>query len=444
MNQPKFDERYEHFDLDNFVPVTFFFIDKNSDLENRSPKKCKHLGYLVKDGVNKDSPASTQRLKCSNCGKRFGTGVNEFKLGEYHYKIKQILYDLFIDGSKQNKMEERWLIPQPKLSQFKRSFVEQTFDQFPDLVLDRPKDLPLGTMYADETFIGKKGNSNTEIVFCSENFEILSTEGVKTPDLKKPITVAFNKISEKNRKRLRILVTDGEPTYCGIALGSNRRVIHVQQYHKRSLLGQVTFNKYRSFGPHTLRYQIHTHWKVFKEEKQEFCFHWEIKFIKGKFQAGRGRPTKAQRKSKEYRQWRQKKDEYYSNTFQKSGKARVFVNLETKKVSMKKGCKIWMQRIFQRLLPLFAGKCITNNRVESKHSQIKRCGNLRKQLDIDYCDKLFLLQEYLTIHKHLPPVNLKGRPLYKYLMKPNKKRHKGYAKIENGKKKTQSLISSFL
>ena len=68
---------------------------------------------------------------------------------------------------------------------------------------------------------------------------------------------------------MRVLVTDGEPTYETAAFMSNRRVVHVQQYHSRSLLGQITLNKYKKYGPHVLHYQIHTHWKIFTKEKQQ-------------------------------------------------------------------------------------------------------------------------------------------------------------------------------
>ena len=444
MGATEFNYRYGRLDLNKLVPVTFFLPNSKQDSQRLSTKECKHLGYLVKDGLGSNSVRKNQRVKCVRCGKRFGNRVNEFELNDYHRKVQEILYDIFLEGSQQLKMEKRWGIPQPKISRFKRSFVEQVFEQIPDLVLKRSKKLPRGLMYADETYLGKQGNSNTEIVFSNENFEILSTEGVKTPDLTTPITKAFEKISEKNRKRLRVLVTDGETTYCGVALGSNRRVIHVQQFHTRSKLGQITINKYENFGPHVLRYQIHTHWKIFKEQKQEFGFRWTVKFIKTPFQTGRGRPTKAQMQTKKYQRWRQKRDEYFSNSFKKAGAGRVFVNLETKKVTMKKGCKLWMRKIFQKLLPIFAGKCITNNRVESKHSQIKGTGKLRKQPDVDYCDKLFLLQEYIVTHKHLPPVNLKGRPLYKYLMKPKKKSEESYVISGKRNKKSQLMMSTFL
>ena len=79
-----------------------------------------------------------------------------------------------------------------------------------------------------------------------------------------------------------------------------------------------------------------------------------------------------------------------------------------------------MKKIFNRLLPIFSGKCITNNRVESKYSQIKKKGKIIKHKDPSYSDKLFLLNEYLVQHKKLPVVNLTGRPLYKYLITNHK------------------------
>jgi hypothetical protein len=441
----KYESLYaEYLDLDKLIPITFFSEHHNQKSGKKQKKKCIHLGYLTKDGIHNENTDGVQRVKCSKCGKRFGREVNALELLDYQYKIKMVLHELFFEGCIQTNMEKRWGIPQTSLSKFKKSFVEETFNQKPDLVIGEPKELPQGLVYGDETYMGSMGNSNTEIVFCNDNFEILATAGKDQHSLGTTIINAFSKIPQKNRDRMRVLVSDGEPTYETVAFISNRRVIHVQQYHARNLLGQITLNKYEKYGPHVLHYQIHTHWKIFTEKKKELGFHWEIKFIQGKLYAGSGRPTNVMKNSKHYQNWRQKKNEYYSKSFQKTGSAKLFINLETQKISFRAGSKKWMKYIFQTLLPIFSGKCITNNRVESKHSQIKRKGNLVKQPDPSYSDKLFLLNEYIVQHGHLPPTNLNGKPLYKYLVGESRKVHEKYLVWDNDKKKAQLMISNFL
>jgi len=431
-------------ELDKKIPVTFFSNEEKQGSEKYPSQECLHLGYLVKDGSNTVRSSRKQRVMCSNCGKKFGNHVSEFDVLLYRYRIKQILRELFFDGSAQVKIEEKWGIPQYMLSKFKRSVVEAAFEQIPNLVPGEEKTLPKGVLYGDETYMGTMGNSNTESVFCNENFEILSSEPLDEGNVGETIERAYSKISEKNKQRLRVLVTDGEGSYETTARNSNRRVIHVQQFHASDKLGQITINKYERFGPHLLRYKIHTHWKIFKSPKKEVGFRWEISFIQGKLKAGRGRPTKKMRKSKRYREWRQKKDEYHSKEFQKSGSARVFVNLETKKVSMRKGSKKWMQRILQRLLPIFSGKCITNNRIESKHSQIKRKGKLTKQADATYADKLFLITEYLVQNQCFPPISIEGMPLQKFLLKKRKRSPFQYIIKDGAKIKSQKTISGYL
>ncbi len=76
--------------------------------------------------------------------------------------------------------------------------------------------------------------------------------------------------------------------------------------------------------------------------KHELKFKWEIKFIKGKVQAKRGRPRKSDTSQNKNERWRQKLEKYQSDSFQKEGTAKIFVNFETNKLSMRAGAKKWM------------------------------------------------------------------------------------------------------
>ena len=128
--------------------------------------------------------------------------------------------------------------------------------------------------------------------------------------------------------------------------------------------------------------------------------------------------------SKIYKQWRQKKVEYESKAFQKNGSARLFINPDSKKISLRRGSKKWMQAMFQQIIVIFNRKFITNNRSESKNSQIKRTGNMRKQPNEEHSDHLFQLQEYIVKNGYPLQTSIKGRPLYKYLMKETKSQKK--------------------
>ncbi len=158
---------------------------------------------------------------------------------------------------------------------------------------------------------------------------------------------------------------------------------------------------------------------------------------------GRGRPTKQLKKSKAYQQRRQKIDEHNTGEFQKRGSAKLFINPKTKKISLRRGSKRWMRNMIQKIFPLYHNKCITNNRVESKHSQIKRTGRIRKQPSLLYSDRLFLLQEYILQNEHLPFTYLKNRPLYRYIMNTNKKERNDYIIRKNDKGITQKFISGY-
>lgn len=430
-------------DIDKIIDVIFFPSNKKGRSINIASQKCKHLGSLVMDGHNISLSQKLQRYTCTNCGARFGNNINAWDLNIYQDKLKQVLYELFFEGCKQTKMEKRWEIPQPKLSKFKHDFVETIIEQYPDLLNSMSYDLPKGAIYVDETYLGKRGNSNTEILFTNDNFEVLSTGIGEKGNLEQSILKTFNKIPNEYRNKMRILISDGEPSYQTLTMLNRHKVVLVQQYHSAKKLGQITIHKYQKFGSHILHYLIHTHWKLFKKGKHELGFKWEIKFMQGKLPIGRGRPTKQMTQSKIYKQWQEKKVEYESNAFQKKGSARVYINPDSKKISLRQGSKKWMQAMLKPIIILFNGKFITNNRSESKNSQLKRTGNMRKQPNEEHSDHLFQLQEYIVKNGHLPQVSIKGRPLYNYLMEDSKKQKIGYKIHLNKKAFNQTLIEAY-
>ena len=198
--------------LDDYVNINIFSPMETDKSANSDPQDCTHFGYLVKDGHHLYPSQIIQRVKCSRCGKRFGNTVNEWNLYEYKIKLMHILYELFFEGCKQSKMSKRWSIPQSKLSSFKRKFVETIFQQHPKLVNYISHTLPRGVIYGDETYMGKMGNSNTEIVFCNDKFEILATGPVLTQKLSHSIFKTFfripNECREKLHNRWRIFIQD--------------------------------------------------------------------------------------------------------------------------------------------------------------------------------------------------------------------------------------------
>ena len=103
-----------------------------------------------------------------------------------------------------------------------------------------------------------------------------------------------------------------------------------------------------------------------------------------------------------------------------------------------------MKKLFLVLMPIFHHKCITNNRIESKNSQIKRCGENRKQPDRFYNDNLVQLYEFISQNDKLPKVTLNGRPLYKYLMKEEYQESFKYKICAISKSGYQKTISSYL
>lgn len=433
----------EYPDLDKVVPVNFFSALKIPSSSLSPSSSCLHLGFLVKDGFNYVNGNQIQRVRCSNCGKRFGIDIRIQDLQFYQMQMQRLVYNLFFAHNRQKEMESRWHIPQTKLSRFKRQFVAQLLHNYPDLFQTNTKHLPKNVMFADETFFGTMGNSNTQIVFTNDNFEVLAAGPAQPQQLQPSILGVFNSIPKSCRDRLRVLVTDGEPAYKSILLQTGGKVMLIQQLHAKPLLGSVIFNKYVKFGPHFLHYEILTHWKIFTQKSQEICFHWNIRLVKGQIQAGRGGPTIQLKNSKKYQIWRQKLQQYSSAQFKKKGHAKVFINLNTKKISKRAGAEQWMIRMFQAAFKIFQGKCITNNRSESKHSQVKRNGAQRKQQDLNYSDDLFRVCASIAEQKKFPPMVFEGHPLFKYIIQSRKYQEKGYVIQKNGAKITQTVLPMY-
>jgi len=430
--------------LDAIIPLNFFSAPQSKDQKEGSTKTCSHLGFLVKDGYNRNTKGNTQRTKCIACQKRFGTDTHIADLYTYQIQIQQLIYDIFIARIHQKEIESRWQIPQSKVSRFKKMLVEHISREPKVFSRSSENRLPRGILRADETFMGKRGNSNTEINMINDDFETIAAGTARSGQLRESIKDVYNTIPEQDRERLRVLITDGEPAYEFIPLEASGRVIHLQQMHARRLLGKVQINKYEKFGPHHLHYIIKTNWKIFKQTNPLIEFEWEIKFIKTISRTGRGRPRKDQSKSKVNRLWRQKREQYYSDTFEKEGMAKVFINKETNTISKKSGAKQWMLTMLMPLLKIFKEKCMTNNGAESKHSQIKRKGASRKQKDEKYSDSLFKLCAYLAEHKKFPRVSLTGRPLFKYLIKPVEKQINQYVFHNKCSNSHQILLSTYM
>jgi len=429
--------------LNEKIRINFFSGPKKRNSKSKSQISCAHLGTLVYNGYNKVGNKIFHRVKCTKCKKRFGNNVVAWDLLQYQQKIKRILYELFILKYPIKGVALRWGIPPEMLSRFKKNFVSQLFQQNSELIEQKLKALPRGVMFADETFMGPMGNSNTEIVVINDLFETLSTGPAEEQDLKNSIFEVFNKIPKTCAKKLRILITDGEPSYKSIARESSSKVIHLVQLHTRDQLGQIIVSKYEKLGPHFLHYKIYTHWMAFYRDKHELEVKWEIKFIKGKVQAKRGRPRKTVESQNNSTRWRQKLENYQSGSFEKEGNAKIFVNFETNKLSMRAGAKKWMVQMLTPIFKIFKGKHVTTNLIESKHSQVKGNGADRKQQDKEYGHQLFSLHAFLVEHEYLPCTNLSGRPLYKYLMMDVKKKEVGYVILKGDRKSVQTVLCAF-
>ncbi len=430
-------------DLNNKIRINFFSSPKKRISRSKSQITCAHLGTLVYNGYNTTENKRFHRVKCNKCSKRFGNDVVVWNLLQYQQKIKKILYELFILKYPLKGVALRWGIPPEMLSRFKKSFVSQVFQQNSELIEQKVKDLPRGVMLADETFMGSRGNSNVEIVVINNNFEVLSTEPASKGGLKNSIFMVFNKIPEACKKKLKILITDGEPSYKSIAKEFGGKVIHLVQLHNHDQRGEIIVSKYKKLGPHYLHYKIYTHWKAFYRDKHELKFKWDIKLIKGRIQTKRGRPRKTDKSHNMNEKWRKKLKIFQSDSFKKEGTARIFVNFKTNKLSMRAGSHKWIINMLTPLFKIFKGKHATTNLMESKHSQVKGNGAGRKQQDEEYGHQLFTLHAFIVEYEHLPFTNLAGRPLYKYLMIEAKKKEDGYRISENKRISIQTVLSAF-
>ncbi len=429
--------------LDEKIRINFFSGPIKRNSKSTSQQMCTHIGSITWDGFNSLEYKNEHRVQCSICRKRFGKDIEMLNLLLYQEKIKKILYELFILKYPLTGIAIRWEVPQDKLSKFKRSFVLQVFQQNSEVIEQKLKALPRGVIFGDETYLGSRGNSDAEIVFINNEYETLSIGLAVEGDLKTSILEAFHKIPEACRERLKVLITDGEPSYKSIAKIFGSKVIHVAQLHTQKQRGEVIISKYEKLGPHFLHYKIYTHWKAFYRNKYELAFKWEIKFIKGKIQKKRGRPLKADTSETKNERWRQKLEKYQSDSFQKEGTAKIFVNFETNKLSIRAGAKKWMNRMLSPIFKIFKGKHITTNKIESKHSQIKGSGAGKKQRDKEYGHVLFTLHAFFVEYGHIPFTNLTGRPLYNYLMKDGKKKKIGYRIPEGKRIFVQTVLSGY-
>ncbi|MEJ2250397.1 MAG: hypothetical protein P8Y97_12195 [Candidatus Lokiarchaeota archaeon] len=385
----------------------------------------------------------SHRIKCIKCGKRFGNDVNMWKLLIYQEKMQKVIYELLFTTTTLTTIAERWGITQQKLSQFKKSLVTQIFEQNSEIIEHQLKALPGGIMQGDETFLGSWGNSDVETVFINQDYETLSIGAVKEGELQESIMKTFKKIPNACREKLKVLITDGEPSYKSIAKLMGGKVIHVAQFHKHNKRGMVHINKFVKVGPHYFHYKIITHWKAFFQNKHELKFKWEIKFIKGKIYKKRGRPRKEERIKIMNKPWRQKVERYHSPSFQKIGIAKVFVNFDTNKISMRAGARKWMIRMLTPIYKIFKGKHITTNKIESKHAQVKGNGAGRKMRDGEYGHRLYMLHTYIVEYGYIPFTNLTGRPLFRYLMRESKKKRIGYKIMKNDRNHIQTVLSTY-
>ena len=110
---------------------------------------------------------------------------------------------------------------------------------------------------------------------------------------------------------------------------------------------------------------------------------------------------------------------------------------------MRAGAKKWMIQLLTPLFKNFKGQHATTNLIESKHSQVKGNGAGRKQRDEDYGHRLYTLHAFIVEHDYIPFTNLAGRPLYKYLMKNQKKKDIGYMFLESNHHYIQTVLNAF-
>lgn len=430
----------EYPELDENIKINFFTGPQKRGSRLQTRDQCDHLGHITGNGYGNGKRRATQRLRCGKCGKRFGSGQTLYNLLDYQQKIKKIAYELFLYKYPLSGVARRWGIPQDKLSRFFKDLVTRAFEQNTEFIERELKSLPRGMMVADETFMGRRGSSNVEIVFINGIFEVLGTGVARPGDLKRSIVDVFTKIPDECKKKLRILVTDGEVSYESIARLTGGKVVHLVQFHAHAKRGQVTINKYVRVGPHHFHYKILTHWKAFAKGTHELRFRWEIKLVRGQVQAKKGRPSRLTSQDKALPKWRQKVRAFQSGATRASGSAAVFVNFKTNKLSMRRGASKWMVRLLDPLFKAFGGKHLTSSLVESKHHQVKSGPAGRKQQDVEYGHQLFTLSAFIADHGFLPLTNIPGRPLYRYLMKERDRESAGYATRREERTSIQTVL----
>lgn len=434
-------------DLEEKVPIKIIPIHKNQTKENKEKFPCVHPYKLAKDGINHPKNGNKQRYKCNSCGFRFGNETSFRVFNDYTTKTKEILYDLLIMDGLLSKVAEKYGIPQPKLSTFKKQAIRQIYSQNKEKLEHPIRRLPRGVMFADETFMGKKGNSNSEVVFLNMDSERLAAGPVQKKDLFKYIRDVFNGICESARKDLKIFITDGESAYKKLAKTVSN-VIHVRQLHGHKKLGILLINKYERLGAHWLEYQIKTNWSAFGSGKQELEFDWSIKLKRGRMYSRRGHPSPHQRveawKQCCGTQWRQKYEKYQKYKTERSCSAKIFINPDTNAVSLRAGSRKWMIDLMAPLLKIFNGKHATTNKMEGHHSHVKGSRKIRKQPDPIYQHQEYVVQSYILEHGHLPPATLHGKYLWKNLTKPAEIKRKAYDVVSNGQHFVQSSLMAFV
>lgn len=427
-------------DLDKIVPLKIF-CGPVSRVKNTNPIiMCDHAGTLIYNGYNRTKNGIIHRVICSRCGKRFGSPVTPYELMLYQEKLKKVIYEMLFLRTPQRSISVRYKIRPEMLSRFKKLCIHAIYTQNRENIESIEKPLPRGIIFGDETFMGEKGKSHIQIDYINSNYEMLATGSAEPDHFGESIHKVFQKIPETCRKRLKILITDGESTYKDIVANSPGNVLHVVQYHNKKQLGKITLHKYEHVGPHLFHYLIHTHWKIFAKKSHLLKFKWEIKFIKGREYSKRGRPCKNAVPKKMDQKWRQKVIDFKDGKIQTTGTGSVYINCQNKKVSKRVGSSNWMIRMLQPLFPIFNGKVITTGLIESKHHQIKRNWVDRKQATDEYNHELFTISAYLAEYRCLPSFILNNRPLYKYLMKSERSQELTYDLSSNSAKLIQSIL----
>lgn len=435
-------------DLEKKIPVKINTIHGNRVREDKEETSCIHPYKLVMDGVNDVNNEKMQRYRCNSCNSRFGNKINIQVVKDYIIKIKEILYDLLIMDGLLSKVAEKYGIPQPKLSTFKKRAVRQMYSQN-RAALEHPKGkLPDGVLFADETFMGPKGNSNSEVVFVNIKSKLLAAGPVQKKGLFNYIQAAYSGIDESVQKRLSLFVTDGEPAYKRLTKSIGDNIIHVQQLHGHEKRGIILINKYERLGAHWLEYQIKTNWKAFCSGKQELKVEWSIKLKRGKMYSRRGCPSQQEIKDAWTQwcgtQWRQKHEKYQKYQKKREGTAKLFINPDNNTVSLRAGSHEWMLHLMTPVLKIFNGKHATTNIIEGKHSRIKGSRKIRKQPDPIYQHQEFVLQAFISEHGHLPSATLHGKYLWTYLTRPEKIERKAYDLVSNGQHLVQVSLTAFM